>query len=238
MHQSLSLRSHLALAMISAAGAAIADCPKRAEEIAKGIQRALDVLSPSVGDSAPSPCSTPTSPAAGCACASCSCAHDSSCAVHNEPALPAGPCDCPGSGRNTFTVDGAGVSLAGAYMKGGVLRLRLNPAFDVAGSLGLGRTPAHAQAQSSLGAAAEKYQQACDLVRDLQAKTSEANHVMAKLQSELRSAHEAKEEATEALLAAAAAGESIPGGARIAAQCSITASAMQSMQSARGQSNQ
>ncbi|WP_126313073.1 hypothetical protein [Delftia acidovorans] len=227
--------------MISAAGAAIADCPKRAEEIAKGIQRALDVLSPSVGDSAPSPCSTPTSPTAGCACASASCAHDSSCAVHNEPALPAGPCDCPGSGRNTFTVDGAGVSLAGAYMKGGVLRLRLNPAFDVAGSLGLGRTPAHAQAQSSLGAAAEKYQQACDLVRDLQAKTSEANHVMAKLQSELRSAHEAKEEATEALLAAAAAGESIPGGARIAAQCGITASAMQSMQSmqsARGQSNQ
>ncbi|MEA9684879.1 hypothetical protein U8D31_18795, partial [Clostridioides difficile] len=73
---------------------------------------------------------------------------------------------------------------------------------------------------------------------DLQAKTSEANHVMAKLQSELRSAHEAKEEATEALHAAAAAGESIPGGACIAAQCGITASVMQSMQSARGQSNQ
>lgn len=235
MQQPLSLRSQLALAMISAAGAAIADSPKRAEEIAKGIQRALDVLSPSVGDSAPSPCSTPTSPTAGCACASGSCAHDSSCAVHNEPALPTGPCDCPGSGRNTFTVDGAGVGLAGSFMKDGVLRLRINPVFDVAGSLGLGRTPHRAQAQSSLGAAAEKYQQACDLVRDLQAKTSEANHVMAKLQSELRSAHEAKEEATEALHAAAAAGESIPGGACIAAQCGITASAMQS---ARGQSNQ
>jgi len=238
MHQSLSLRSQLALAMISAAGAAIADSPKRAEEIAKGIQRALDVLSPTLGDTAPSPCSTPPSPAAGCACASGSCAHDSSCAVHNEPALPAGPCDCPGSGRYTFTVDGAGVGLAGAYMKDGVLRLRLNPVFDVAGSLGLGRNHVRAQAKSSLEAAAEKYQQACDLVRDLQSKSSETNHVMAKLQSELRRAHEAKEEATEALHAAAAAGESIPGGARIAAQCGITAAVMQSMQSVHGQSNQ
>ncbi|WON88972.1 hypothetical protein [Delftia sp. UGAL515B_04] len=238
MHQSLSLRSQLALAMISAAGAAIADSPKRAEEIAKGIQRALDVLSLTVGDSAPSPCSTPTSPIAGCTCASGSCAHDSSCAVHNEPALPAGPCDCPGSGRNTFTVDGAGVGLAGAYMKGGVMRLRLNPIADVARDLGFAPHQTALQANLPLIAAAQKYQQACDLVRDLQAQTSKTNHLMAKLQSELRSAQDAKEEATEALHTAASAGVSIPGGARIAAQCGITASVMQSMQSARGQSNQ
>jgi hypothetical protein len=238
MHQSLSLRSQLALAMISAAGAAIADSPKRAEEIAKGIQRALDVMSPTLGDTAPSPCSTPTSPTAGCACASGSCAHDSSCAVHNEPALPAGPCDCPGSGRNTFTVDGAGVGLNGAYMKGGVLRLRLNPIADVARDLGFAPHQTALHANLPLIAAAQKYQQACDSVRNLQAKTREANYVLGKLQTELLRAQRAKDEATEALHAAAAAGESIPGGARIAAQCGITASVMQSMQSVRGQSNQ
>jgi len=231
MHQSPSLRSQLALAMISAAGAAIADSPKRAEEIAKGIQRALDVLSPTMGDSA----TTPTSPTAGCACASGSCAHDSSCALHNEPALPAGPCDCPGSGRNTFTVDGAGVGLNGAYMKGGVLRLRLNPIADVARDLGFAPHQTVLQAKLPLIVAAQKYQQACDKVRDLGAKTREANDVLGKLQTELLRAQRAKDEATAALHTAAA---SIPDGARIAAQCGITASAMQSMQSARGQSNQ
>lgn len=45
--------------MISAVGAEIANSPKRAEEIAQGIKRALDVLSPNIGDSASSPCNTP-----------------------------------------------------------------------------------------------------------------------------------------------------------------------------------
>ncbi|KEH06870.1 hypothetical protein ACMFLR_22335 [Delftia tsuruhatensis] len=46
MHQSLSLRSQLALAMISAAGGTIAATPKRADDIVNGIKRALDVLAP------------------------------------------------------------------------------------------------------------------------------------------------------------------------------------------------
>lgn len=235
MYQSLSLRSQLALAMISAAGAAIADSPKRAEEIAKGIQRALDVLSPTLGDTAPSPCSTPTSPAAGCTSASGNCAHDSCCAVHNEPALPAGRCDCPGSGRGTFLVDGAGVGLGGAYVKDGLLRLRLNPIADVARDLGFAPHQTVLQAKLPLIAAAQKYQQACDKVRDLGAKTREANDVLGKLQTELLRDQRAKDEATAALHTAAA---SIPDGARIAAQCGITASAMQSMQPLRGQPNQ
>lgn len=46
MHHSPSLRSLLALAMVSAAGATIAQTPKLAEGIATGIKRVLDVLAP------------------------------------------------------------------------------------------------------------------------------------------------------------------------------------------------
>lgn len=46
MHHSPSLRSLLALAMVSAAGATIAATPRRAEDIANGIKSALDVLAP------------------------------------------------------------------------------------------------------------------------------------------------------------------------------------------------
>ncbi|MDX4958015.1 hypothetical protein [Delftia acidovorans] len=46
-------------------------------------------------------------------CGSNGCSHDSDCAVHNEPAMPAGPCDCS---RKAVKVLGEVLSVVQHYL--------------------------------------------------------------------------------------------------------------------------
>lgn len=75
-------------------------------------------------------------PVAGCACVACESSgirHASDCAVHNEPAHPAGPCDCGATNPETACPDcGMWPAYDGMWHKPGcpAIDMRLGPAHD------------------------------------------------------------------------------------------------------------
>lgn len=176
MHHSptLPLRSLMALAMVSAAGATIAQTPKLAEGIATGIKRVLDVLAPE-NEAQGQP-----SVASGLMNLNIDLEQFAESVAANRLAR-SGVTGC--LGPIPTVVVGPGGSVAG-----------------VAASILTHKD----ESKSALDVAAEKFAHACAAVNALDAQVSSAHDALQKAEQNLLDAQDAKQEAATALYRVAA----------------------------------